>query len=59
MAAAGGPHLPSNVDGRRAAELFTINGRSYPSTDVIKMRVGQTIKLRFIVRANLVTSNKV
>ena len=27
---------------------FTINGKAYPSTDVITMRVGQTIKLRFI-----------
>ena len=27
---------------------FTINGKSYPSTDVIRMRVGQTVKLRFI-----------
>lgn len=27
---------------------FTINGKAYPSTDVIRMRVGQTLKLRFI-----------
>jgi FtsP/CotA-like multicopper oxidase with cupredoxin domain len=27
---------------------FTINGKAYPSTDVVRMRVGQTIKLRFI-----------
>jgi manganese oxidase len=27
---------------------FTINGRAYPSTDNIAMKVGQTIKLRFI-----------
>jgi manganese oxidase len=27
---------------------FTINGKSYPATDVIRMRVGQTVKLRFI-----------
>lgn len=27
---------------------FTINGKAYPSTDVIHMRVGQTVKLRFI-----------
>lgn len=27
---------------------FTINGKAYPSTDTIKMRVGQTLKLRFI-----------
>jgi FtsP/CotA-like multicopper oxidase with cupredoxin domain len=27
---------------------FTINGKAYPSTDVVAMKVGQTIKLRFI-----------
>jgi hypothetical protein len=27
---------------------FTINGKAYPETDVIHMRVGQTVKLRFI-----------
>jgi len=28
--------------------FFTINGKAYPSTDVVPMRLGQTIKLRFI-----------
>jgi manganese oxidase len=27
---------------------FTINGKAYPDTDTISMRVGQTLKLRFI-----------
>jgi len=27
---------------------FTINGKAYPSTDMIRMRVGQTVKIRFI-----------
>ena len=27
---------------------FTINGKAYPSTDTIRMKVGETIKLRFI-----------
>jgi len=27
---------------------FTINGKAYPSTDTIHLKVGQTIKLRFI-----------
>lgn len=27
---------------------FTINGKSYPETDTVKMKVGPTIKLRFI-----------
>jgi FtsP/CotA-like multicopper oxidase with cupredoxin domain len=31
---------------------FTINGRAYPSTDVIHMRLGQTVKLRFIGTSN-------
>jgi FtsP/CotA-like multicopper oxidase with cupredoxin domain len=28
--------------------FFTINGKAYPSTDVIRMKVGQTVRLRFI-----------
>lgn len=31
---------------------FTINGRSYPATDVVHMKLGQTIKLRFIGTSN-------
>ena len=31
---------------------FTINGRAYPATDTIHMRVGQTVKLRFIGTSN-------
>jgi FtsP/CotA-like multicopper oxidase with cupredoxin domain len=27
---------------------FTINGKAYPSTDTLHLKVGQTIKLRFI-----------
>ena len=27
---------------------FTINGKAYPETDTVSMKVGQTIKLRFI-----------
>ncbi|NMM38791.1 MAG: multicopper oxidase domain-containing protein [Glaciimonas sp.] len=27
---------------------FTINGKAYPATDTVKLKVGQTIKLRFI-----------
>src|SRR3546814_4193815 len=27
---------------------FTINGRAYPSTDTIHMKVGETVKVRFI-----------
>jgi len=28
--------------------FFTINGKAYPATDTVKMKLGQTIKLRFI-----------
>ena len=31
-----------------ALRYFTINGRAYPSTDTIPMRVGETLKVRFI-----------
>jgi FtsP/CotA-like multicopper oxidase with cupredoxin domain len=27
---------------------FTINGKAYPSTDIIRLKLGQTVKLRFI-----------
>ncbi|MGK2915434.1 MAG: multicopper oxidase family protein, partial [Porticoccaceae bacterium] len=27
---------------------FTINGRAYPATDTIKMKVGETLKVRFV-----------
>jgi FtsP/CotA-like multicopper oxidase with cupredoxin domain len=27
---------------------FTINGKAYPATDILRMRVGETIKFRFI-----------
>lgn len=27
---------------------FTINGRAYPSTDTIRMKVGETVKVRFV-----------
>lgn len=30
------------------ANYFTINGKAYPDTDTIRMKVGQTVKLRFI-----------
>jgi FtsP/CotA-like multicopper oxidase with cupredoxin domain len=32
--------------------FFTINGRAYPATDTIHMRVGQAVKLRFIGTSN-------
>ncbi|APO68077.1 multicopper oxidase domain-containing protein [Rhizobium gallicum] len=28
--------------------FFTINGKSYPATETIKMKVGQTLKVRFV-----------
>ncbi len=31
---------------------FTINGRAYPATDTVRMRVGETLKIRFIGSSN-------
>ena len=31
-----------------APNYFTINGRAFPATDTIPMRVGETLKVRFI-----------
>jgi FtsP/CotA-like multicopper oxidase with cupredoxin domain len=34
------------------ANYFTINGKAYPDTDSVRMKVGETIKLRFIGTQN-------
>lgn len=39
------PAMP--MDGGQP-NYFTINGRAYPETDVIRMKVGETLKVRFI-----------
>jgi FtsP/CotA-like multicopper oxidase with cupredoxin domain len=39
------PAMP--MDGAQP-NYFTINGRAYPSTDTIHMKVGETVKIRFI-----------
>jgi FtsP/CotA-like multicopper oxidase with cupredoxin domain len=39
------PAMP--MDGMQP-NYFTINGKAYPSTDVIHMKVGETLKVRFI-----------
>ena len=39
------PAMP--MDGGQP-NFFTINGKAYPSTEVIPMRVGETLKVRFI-----------
>ena len=39
------PAMP--MDGAQPT-YFTINGRAYPATDTIRMRVGETLKVRFI-----------
>ena len=39
------PAMP--MDGAQP-NYFTINGRAYPATDSIAMRVGETLKVRFI-----------
>jgi FtsP/CotA-like multicopper oxidase with cupredoxin domain len=43
------PAMP--MDGGQP-NYFTINGRAYPATDSVKMRVGETIKVRFIGSSN-------
>jgi FtsP/CotA-like multicopper oxidase with cupredoxin domain len=43
------PAMP--MDGAQP-NFFTINGKAYPSTDVIRMRVGETLKVRFIGSSN-------
>ncbi|MBS0234524.1 MAG: multicopper oxidase domain-containing protein [Proteobacteria bacterium] len=43
------PAMP--MDGAQP-NYFTINGRSYPSTETIHMRVGETLKVRFIGSSN-------
>lgn len=39
------PAMP--MDGGQP-NYFTINGRAYPATDTIKMKVGETLKVRFV-----------
>lgn len=39
------PAMP--MDGMQP-NYFTINGKSYPSTDTIRMKLGETLKVRFI-----------
>ena len=40
--------FPSMIMEGLLPNYFTINGKAYPSTDVVQMKVGQTIRLRFI-----------
>jgi len=43
------PAMP--MDGAQP-NYFTINGRAYPATDTVPMRVGETLKVRFIGSSN-------
>lgn len=43
------PAMP--MDGAQP-NFFTINGRAYPATDRVSMRVGETLKVRFIGSSN-------
>jgi hypothetical protein len=43
------PAMP--MDGAQP-NYFTINGRAYPATDTIRMRVGETVKVRFVGSSN-------
>ena len=40
--------FPSMIMEGLLPNYFTINGKAYPSTDVVQMKVGQTVRLRFI-----------
>ncbi len=40
--------FPSMVMEGLLPNYFTINGKAYPSTDTLHLKVGQTVKLRFI-----------
>jgi hypothetical protein len=43
------PAMP--MDGAQP-NYFTINGRAFPATDTIRMRVGETLKVRFVGSSN-------
>lgn len=43
------PAMP--MDGAQP-NFFTINGRAFPATDTIRLRVGETLKVRFIGSSN-------
>ncbi len=43
------PAMP--MDGAQP-NYFTINGRAYPATDAVRMRTGETLKVRFIGSSN-------
>ncbi len=40
--------FPSMIMEGALPNYFTINGKAYPATDTVQMKVGQTVKLRFI-----------
>ena len=44
----GGLNYPAMPMEGAPANYFTINGKAYPETDAVPMRMGQTIKLRFV-----------
>ncbi|MDQ6716776.1 MAG: multicopper oxidase domain-containing protein [Gemmatimonadota bacterium] len=44
----GGLTYPAMIMDGALPNFFTINGKSYPATDTLRMRVGQTVKFRFI-----------
>ena len=48
-----GTQIFGDADGWRAAKLLHhINGRAYPTTDTIAMKLGETLKVRFIGSSN-------
>ena len=48
----GGLTYPAMLMEGGLPNYFTINGKAYPATDTIRMKVGQTVRLRFIGSSN-------
>jgi len=42
------PHLPAMLMEGGLPNFFTINGKAYPDTQPIRMRVGERVRIRFI-----------
>lgn len=41
-------HLSGDADRGSLPNFFTINGKAYPATDTVEMKLGQTNKVRLI-----------
>jgi len=54
MAAPRRVHLPRHADDGATPNYFTINGKAYPDTETIHMRVGERLRVRFLGTHNTV-----